>query len=249
MTIYHIQLDEVRSTNSYLKALITDRPDLPSWTVVSTHNQSQGRGQRGNSWESEPGKNITLSILLHPNRYDGFEPFDLNIFVSLGLCSFLDEFIPSQRVKIKWPNDIYISEHKVAGILIENEWINADLSSSIVGIGLNINQKLFVSDAPNPTSIALETGNTYPLSDMSERLLLHLQEIYNQLPSHITELRENYHSRLFRRDGMTHVFRDMEGRRFEAEIIGVTPGGQLCLRHVEDLCTYQYAFKEVSFVL
>lgn len=249
MAFHHIRLDEVQSTNTYLKALISDRPDLPSWTVVSTSRQSQGRGQRGNSWESEPGKNITLSILLHPRKYDAFETFDLNIFVSLGLCALLEELIPSQRIKIKWPNDIYVGEKKIAGILTENEWMNGRISSSILGIGLNINQILFVSDAPNPTSLALETGRIYPLSEMIERLLTHLQELYDRLPSHITELREAYHCRLFRRDGMTHTFIDTAGRTFEAEIVGVTPEGDLCLRHAGDFGIHRYAFKEVSFVL
>ena len=250
MAIHHIRLDEVRSTNTYLKSLISDRQDLPSWTVVSTSKQSQGRGQRGNTWESEPDKNITLSILLRPEMYDGFEPFDLNIFVSLGLCALLEGLIPSQKVEIKWPNDIYVDEKKIAGILTENEWMNGILSSSIVGIGLNVNQTHFVSDAPNPTSVALLTGSTYHLWDVTEKLLSHLQEIYALLSSqHIDSLREAYHHRLFRRDGMPHRFIDLEGHVFEAEIIGVTPGGLLCLRRIEDLSIHHYAFKEVSFVL
>lgn len=250
MDIHHIQLDEVESTNTYLKALIFDDPELPSWTAVSTAKQSQGRGQRGNSWESEPYKNITLSVLLRPETYEGFEPFDLNVFVSLGVCAFLREYLPSQHIKIKWPNDIYVGEKKIAGILTENEWLNGRLTGSIVGIGVNINQIEFVSDAPNPTSITLETGKEYPLSQLTDRLLAHLQQIYGRLSSDIIGLREAYHKCLFRMDGIPHTFIDMEGIAFDAILVGVAPTGLLQLRPINgDTTIRQYAFKEVAFVL
>ncbi|MDO4695122.1 biotin--[acetyl-CoA-carboxylase] ligase [Porphyromonas sp.] len=244
-----IQLDETASTNSYLKSLLSAHPDLPTWTVVSTHNQSQGRGQRGNSWESEPYQNITLTILLRPDKYDGFEPFDLNVFVSLSLCFLLQEIIPSSLIKIKWPNDIYVGDKKIAGILIENEWMSGGISASLIGIGLNVNQTLFVSDAPNPTSIALETQQPLQLAQIQDRLLSLLQQVYKKLPDEILTLRHMYHEYLYRHDGYPHRYRASNGSEFDAVLISVTPSGLLCLKEEGKSEVSRYAFKEVSFVL
>lgn len=253
MIFHHIHLEETSSTSTYLKQLVSSQGTiLLPWTVVSTHIQSQGRGQRGNSWESTPGENITLSLLLYPSpmeTWESIEPFDLSIFVSLALCDFLKTYLPHQRIKIKWPNDIYVDNKKIAGILIENEWINTQLCQSIIGIGLNINQTIFISDAPNPTSLSLETQKKYPLQEVTRDLLSHLYTSYQRLLISPHHLRETYHSLLFYRDGLPHQFISSKGEVFEALLIEVIPSGLLSLRHIDDGLTRQYTFKEVSFKL
>jgi len=142
-----ITVESVASTNSYLKELAHSRT-LDEGTVIVTRNQTAGKGQQGNAWESEAGKNITCSILLYPSFLPVQHFFLLSEVISLGVKETLDAY--TDGITIKWPNDIYYCERKIAGILIENEITGSNISMSVAGIGVNVNQEQFLSDAPNP---------------------------------------------------------------------------------------------------
>ena len=150
MGVTIVTLDECDSTNTVLSSM----PEAASGTVVATRRQTAGRGQRGNSWESEPDKNLTFSQLLMPRMLPAARQFELSMIVSLAIADSIDAHLPDGiRTCVKWPNDIYIGREKVCGILIENRLTGSRIERAIVGAGINVNQRVFTSDAPNPTSI------------------------------------------------------------------------------------------------
>lgn len=238
----------VPSTPSTNTTLAEMAPELPHGTVLLTRRQSAGRGQRGNSWEAEPGKNLTMSMLLLPQGIAAAAQFAVSEAVALAVASLLDRFIDSARVKVKWPNDIYVDNRKIAGILIENVVAGASLVRCIAGIGLNINQREFLSNAPNPVSLIQLTGreeNVEALcADLAETILTNM-ELAEADPA---ALHARYLSRLWRAEG-PHPFAEPQGAPFMAEIAGVAPDGFLTLRLCEDGSLRRYAFKEVAFVL
>ena len=145
-----IKLDEIDSTNNYTSKLLANS-NVIEGTVVVAKAQSSGRGQLSNQWESEYGKNILASFVFYPKFLPVQQQFLLSKVIALGVRDLLTLFV--DKVKVKWPNDIYIDNKKVAGILIENSIMGHTLESSIAGVGININQTVFLSDAPNPVSL------------------------------------------------------------------------------------------------
>lgn len=169
-------LKEIDSTNSEAHRY---RHEASDFTVWAAEFQTAGRGQRGNSWESAVGENLTFSILLKPHKFLSTRQFELSEVVALGVVNYLAS--KGIDAKIKWPNDIYVGDKKICGILIENVLSGDTLSVCIAGIGLNLNQRVFRSDAPNPTSVALELdrpagnrgGNTTPLKSTVSQASAH----------------------------------------------------------------------------
>jgi len=153
-----IALDKVESTNSYFSDLLK-KSKSPEGSIVSALYQSHGKGQGSNSWESEQGKNLLISLVLYPNDLPLDKHFLLSKAISLGLVDYMSA--KTNHIKIKWPNDIYFKNKKLAGILIENVIKGNAITQSIVGIGLNLNQIVFTSDAPNPVSLKQITGKNY----------------------------------------------------------------------------------------
>lgn len=150
-----VNLTEVNSTNAFMKQLVQNSDNKTEGLVVNTINQTSGRGQQGNRWESEKGKNLTFSVYLRPNTLIQNQ-FIISKVVSLGIIDFLLD-MGLTNAEIKWPNDIYCGKHKIAGILIENTVKGNKVCSSVVGIGLNVNQINFNS-GNNPTSVTKELG-------------------------------------------------------------------------------------------
>lgn len=226
--------------------------DAPHATVVSARQQTAGRGQRGNSWESEPGKNLTLSILLRPQHIDTHVPFVLSAAVALGVhdtvASLLNNF-SDREVSIKWPNDIYIADSKVAGILIENSLDGHRLRHSIIGIGLNVNQLSFISDAPNPISIANVTGREYQLDKVEEMMCRAVIESFEKAdnPAFFDATMTRYNSLLYRRQSL-HYYREPDGKTFLATSQGVDSMGRLTLTDTYGV-NHTYNFKEVAHVI
>ena len=240
-----VTLNECPSTNSELAHLL----DAPAGTVVSTRCQTAGRGQRGNTWESAPGENLTFSILLRPTAIEAARQFEVSMLVSLAIVDTIDAVLgsvgSSLRAEIKWPNDIYVADRKVCGILIENTLTGSRIERCIVGIGLNVNQTVFVSDAPNPASLSTFTGRRFNTEDILESLcsnIVRYVDHYVATP-HPEELTARYMSRLWRRSGQW-PFVTPAGERFEASIVSVAPDGILTLSG-----NRYFAFKEVAFVL
>jgi BirA family biotin operon repressor/biotin-[acetyl-CoA-carboxylase] ligase len=232
------------STNTHAAGLLK-KEKLPEGTIVRAAFQSAGRGQMGNYWESEADKNLLISIILYPSNIDPADQFLISMTMSLGISDFLDRHISG--CKIKWPNDIYVNNDKIAGILIENSVMDNRLLYSIAGIGLNINQKEFLSDAPNPVSLSLLTGCQYDPEVCLSQLSESIGKWYIKLKSgHRNEIRENYLSKLYRLNEWT-IFHD-EGGTFNGRILSAKDDGTLQIErdHGE---IREYLFREVSFII
>jgi len=239
-----IFLTEVESTNNYANQLVLSKA-AEHGTVVLAQHQKKGRGQLGNSWESEAGKNLLASIILFPKFLPAAKQFYLSKIASLALADFLKT--ETKGISVKWPNDIYILNKKAAGILIENSIKGQNLSSAIIGFGLNLNQELFVSDAPNPISLKQITGKDYDIEMVANAISGYINKWYTKLErNHFDEIDSAYYNQLFRANEWA-VFA-IPGKQFEARITGIGEFGQLILEEKNQSIS-EYMFKEVEFVI
>lgn len=247
MTVYignrRIELTEVDSTNNYATQMVSEGAWEPG-TVVIAHAQPKGKGLLTNKWESEAGKNITLSVLLAPEFLPIPLQFQISKVVSLAVYQVVSMFAPNAA--IKWPNDVYIGSNKVAGILIENSIMGSVLNSSVVGIGLNVNQVEFRSDAPNPVSLAQVLGCSLELSEVIQILLDRFNELYAQLEDgHSDKIDSMYLDCLYRK-GIWAQYSDKLGT-YNGKILGVSEIGMLQIER-ENGTVSEYHFKEVVFL-
>lgn len=234
----------LESTNTKLKELLAQK-DLPEFSAVITSNQTAGRGQIGNSWESEKDKNLTFSIVLFPHFVKIQKQFRLTQLVTTAIADVLAPIVPG--LSIKWPNDIYAGDKKLGGILIENSLSGPVISSTIIGIGLNVNQEVFLSDAPNPVSIRLLTGVSHDIESLFMQIRQALFIRYIQWMQYgIRTIKKDYFKQLYRTDGF-YLYRDENGE-FTAKIDSIQESGHLLLTDINGNQRI-YAFKEVSFVL
>ena len=239
-----ITLDTVDSTMQYLA-----RPELSacedSFIVVTADYQTAGRGQKGTSWESEAGKNLLLGILLRPTFLHPSEQFYLSEICALALVETLNTY--SDGFTIKWPNDIYFADRKVSGMLLEHTLLGATLSQTIVGIGLNINQRTFFSDAPNPVSLYQILWQGIDREVLLNAFLQRFQAYYQRLEQQdFTAIQASYLQHLYRRNEWAK-FRDETGI-FEGRIVDVEPTGRLIVETTEGTLR-KFAFKEVAYVI
>lgn len=247
MQIHLIEKESLSSTNSTLAELLRMVPDMDEGTVVRAIEQTAGKGQPGNHWESEAKKNITISLLLRPDFLSIVDHFCISIAMSLGITDYLKSK-DIDEVCIKWPNDIYVGSKKICGILIENSIVGHTIDSSIIGIGLNINQEKFVSNAPNPISLTNITGETYNLKDEINLLCNFLLRRYAMLANGNQEtLRDEYIARLYRFNQMADYRLPSADSIFKAKIIDVAPEGRLIMES-DSGKIMKFAFKEVVFV-
>ena len=234
---------ETISTNVLMKELIWTM-DLPEGFVVRTDFQTKGKGQGTNRWESAKGKNLLFSLLLRPVHIPIEEQFLISQFVSLGIIDSLCSLFPeaAKGFSIKWPNDIYWHNQKIGGILIENAWQGGKISTSVIGIGLNVNQKQFYSDAPNPVSLLQISGKRFSRKALLKNILIAIADYYLNLDTEM--IRKNYHQALFRNEGLYSYQSD--NLIFDAEIVGVANDGKLMLKEKTGKISGYY-FKEVEF--
>ncbi len=238
-----LKIDSVASTNSELKRICSEQQLLSFSTLVAA-KQTAGRGQTGTSWESEPYKNLTFSTILFPENLSVKQSFFISRFFALAIKKTLDKYI--EHITIKWPNDIYFREKKICGILIENEILGAYVSSSIIGIGLNVNQECFVSNAPNPISMKQITGENYPLDKLLDSILEIAQNKYRQfLSGDLENISTEYHQALYRESGY-YNYEDKNGC-FQACIKEIKDDGTLILETGNGEIKH-YLFKEVRFI-
>lgn len=233
-------LPSCHSTNDIAAELMTKK-GLNEGAVVITDRQTAGRGQRGNNWEAEPHQNLTFSIVLEPHSLDISEQYLLNISISLALHDFLSQYL-QEGLRIKWPNDIYGYDNKLGGILIENFIKKGQIEYTIVGIGLNINQKNFLFG--KATSLSNECGQNFNLDELLPLLFSHLERRYMQLRKVVySQLVDEYHSKLYwineRRTFKADDF-------FEGTIRGIDASGRLAI--VIDGKTEHFHVKEVQFI-
>ena len=228
-----VHIDETDSTNRWLREQGGEEN-----MVVWADYQTAGRGCGTNHWESERGKNLTFSMLLHPNDVPAQKQFRISRAISLAICKALGQHIGD--LSIKWPNDIYWRDGKIGGILIEVTLQGNKVKDCIIGIGLNINQRVFRSDAPNPVSMWQICEQETDCEQLLQEILQAFQEYMGK------SNKDEYQSMLYRRKGF-HPYADKDGA-FMAEIIDVEDDGHLLLRD-DNGQLRRYAFKEVTFVI
>ena len=243
-----IHIDETDSTNRWLKdhgdgspdsSLLSDcdQENRPRDPVVWADYQTAGKGCGTNTWESERGKNLTFSILIHPTQIAASQQFHISMAVSLAICEALGQYIGD--LSIKWPNDIYWRNGKICGMLIENTLKGNTIKDSIIGVGLNVNQRTFHSNAPNPVSLWQIAGQETDREQLLKDILRCLEHYLYQ------DIKAQYCSMLYRRKGF-HPYVDKDGA-FMAEMVNVEDDGHLLLRD-DSGNDRRYAFKEVQFI-
>lgn len=245
MEIRYQYIQETTSTNQLLKVMLSQE-DLPEGFVLQAGFQTSGRGQGTKQWESERNQNLLISLLLRPDHIPIDEQFLISQIISLGIVNALCEINPrvSNEFSVKWPNDIYWNEKKIGGILIENTWQGPKIASSVVGIGLNINQEVFISEAPNPISLYQISGLKYPLEEVLKKVIMNIDYYYEAV--HPEAIRRQYMERLFRKNGF-HAYKE-NNLIFEARVVDIDHDGKLILEKT-DAHRVGFYFKEVEFVL
>jgi BirA family biotin operon repressor/biotin-[acetyl-CoA-carboxylase] ligase len=239
-----VTLKQVDSTNSFLKNILSNSKPVPEGTVIMAEDQYAGRGQRESTWQSEPGKNLTFSILLRPSFLSVTGQFNLTKAVSMGVFEALEPILGAQ-LKIKWPNDIYYADKKLGGMLIENILQGSQIKNSIVGIGINVNQDNFTDKAGNATSIKQILQKDYDLKDILSEICKHIEAYYLHLKAGRIDFVKNiYLSRLYwlNKEGQFQS----NGEVFTGMIKDVTDNGLLIVESngKEDA----YNLKEIEFL-
>lgn len=239
----YIPLVETDSTNTQAKLLAGDK----EITVVSAEFQAKGRGQIGNTWESEKEQNLLFSIYLHPNYVLASEQFILSQAISLAIHQTLTAVLEVDDIKIKWPNDIYWRDKKICGILIENVLTGKKIESATIGVGLNVNQTEFKSNAPNPISMKQIKGQKFDRWSILEQILTRFYSYLELIKqSHKEPIVSCYFEQLYRKNAY-YPYRDENGM-FNAQIMDVEPLGHLILQD-EQGRKRKYAFKEVEYLI
>ena len=234
-------IEETPSTNSLLWEMNREKA-LPEGFVVYTDFQTEGKGQIGNSWESETGENLLFSMVLYPKQVPVDQSFLISQLVSIGIKRTLDEY--AGEITVKWPNDIYWNDKKIAGILLENSLQGNRIKAVVIGIGLNVNQLVFVSDAPNPVSLNQITGKSFNRKLILDKINQDILNLYAELDAE--KIRSEYAESLYRKTGF-HNF-SADGESFHARISSVHIDGQLELE-LENGERKGFYFKEVKFAI
>lgn len=243
-----IWLENTDSTNDEVRRRISELDNL---SVVSALSQSSGRGQRGNTWSSEPGKNLLFSILLRP-QVQAYDQFVISQMVSLAVVDLLSSH--DIEASIKWPNDIYVADKKICGILIENSISGKWISASIIGIGLNVNQQIFDPSLPNPTSMTVctpdEQFDLHSLLDEFVSIFADYIERFCHITGGYNRLAHLYKAQLWRRNEYSHFIDNTTSpvTRFTGKIVGVSDIGQLVIENEKGELK-EFAFKEISFIV
>jgi len=243
MTI--IKLNATHSTNTFMRELLSIK-DLEDYSVVWALDQTRGRGQMGTVWNSQPGKNLTVSIYKDISWLGISNHFFISILVSLALIQTLNELMII-NLKIKWPNDILSDNKKIGGILIENIIKNNQLKASIIGIGLNVNQTEF-DNLPQASSLINITGRIFSLDEILERVLSNLKASFLKLQEDhaFDELKKDYDNTLFRLNKPS-TFKDKNNNLFAGYIYGTDRHGNLLVL-LENKVIRSFGFKEITLM-
>ncbi len=230
------------STNNDMKAR-TDIATLPNLFTLCTFCQTAGRGQQGNKWESEPDKNISFTTII---RYPEISAPALWIVSEICAIAVAQTLSDSYNInaQVKWPNDIYVGDKKICGILIENVILGEQVVCSLAGIGLNINQTIFRSDAPNPVSMKQLTGIEYDKEEVLKLILANIKKLLTIAPA---ELKKQYMLLLYRHEEVWKWRRVQNNQTFDAEIVDIDTFGRLILKK-QDGQTETFAFKQIQYI-
>jgi BirA family biotin operon repressor/biotin-[acetyl-CoA-carboxylase] ligase len=238
-----IKLDAIDSTNEFLKGL-SNKQQLDNFTVVTAEKQTKGKGQMGAVWNSEEGKNLIMSVFIKEALLNVNQIYDLNIAIAVAVLSALETYnIP--ELSIKWPNDIMSYNYKIGGILIENSLKSDGAISSIVGLGLNINQASF-ENLPKASSLALICQSQFDKEEILLSIIETIKENIDLLKQEPQSLWSKYTESLFKK-GVPMPFKDALGRNFMGIIQGVSAFGKLQLL-LEDDRVVEYNVKEIQML-
>ncbi len=239
-----LELPSCSSTNDYALDLLS-KSKPKDGTVILTFCQTQGRGQVGSEWVSEPYKNIAFTCILFPEFLNPKEQISLNQAIALAVSNLLARYT-EKEVNVKWPNDIYINEHKIAGILIQNILSSNKFSTSIVGIGINVNQVQFPEELSLATSLINETGHTFDLKDLVYELCDCLNEQYERLMNRqLKSIHLDYLNRLYRYQEWS-FFEKEPGNIFKGKIVGISAAGKLQIENSTGV--EEFGIKEIKFL-
>jgi len=241
-----INLDSVNSTNDYAKIFISKNSNYikDKIIIISTKNQTNGRGQKNNIWVSEPNKNVTISIIIKNPPVESSNVFILSKITSLAIIKTLQILEPYNQINIKWPNDILLNKKKIAGILIENFFSNNIISYSIIGIGINVNQTTFPDFKLKPTSLKLETTKEYDIETIINNLLENFLQYYNQIKLSNKIIDDKYLNYLY------GIYKELSfiynNKVISAKIVNVDNFGKLILKVENSIISAN--FKEIEFL-
>lgn len=239
-----IELEETISTNTYAKQLIEESKPMEG-TVIIAKNQTKGKGQQGKVWDSEAGKNLTCSYIFYPVFLSADKHFYLNMVVSLAVKELCEHYLEDE-VRVKWPNDVYYGNKKMAGILIENSISGSSVITSVIGIGININQTEFNDTLPNPGSLKMFTGNDTEIEEALNLLNIYLEKYYLQLRNrHFHFLQRAYTEALFKYN-QTATFKKGD-KLFKGEITGIARDGKLIIYSNQK--ELRFNMQEIQFVI
>ena len=245
MTTKFIHLHHTDSTNTFLSRYADGgEADI---VVATADYQTAGRGQGNNTWESEEGKNLLFSLLIRPTMVEAAEQFVLSMAGALALRDAIVEATGATDISLKWPNDVYWRDYKVSGTLIETSVSGKRVKRCIFGTGINVNQRRFLSDAPNPLSLCAITGAELSVEALLRSVVEHFKHYYRLVADHdYGRIASAYRAALYRRTGR-HRYADKDGE-FTATISNVALDGTLTLS-LDDGRLRRYAFKEVKFII
>lgn len=247
------------STNNYLKRMIASGIELDNLYTVYTSYQTAGRGQAGNSWESEDGKNLLFSTILRPQHLLVTMQFRISMLTAVAIVKAIEEITRLKDVRIKWPNDIYVGNRKLVGILIENALLGNNINYSIIGVGINVNQTTFRSDAPNPVSLKQLTSEDYNIELLLERIISQIEQLLPMLDNE-ERLKSAYKSLLYRANGYypylervvdttpVSISRKNSEQQFMARIIDIEADGRISLE-LADGTRRSYHFKQIRYII
>jgi BirA family biotin operon repressor/biotin-[acetyl-CoA-carboxylase] ligase len=241
-----IFLEQVDSTNRYLMDKLTqERPG--EGTLVWAGHQTAGRGMDNNTWESAPGMNLTFSVVIYPDFLGADQQFYLNKVVSLALADVALEILPGKDIRIKWPNDLYAGDHKLAGMLIQNGVKGNRFEYSVIGIGLNVNQVEFQEEVANPVSLKVMSGRDFDLHAVLDRILEALDHRYGMLIRGERAMLDRDYTSAMYRYGVVAGY-NFRGKDIRARISGVNRYGQLMLE-IPGEKILECDLKDVKFII
>lgn len=234
--------NELASTNAYATDVLSKTKPSEGTAIIAGH-QTAGRGQIGRSWFDTPGCSVLMSVILYPRWLDARAQFGLSQAAALAVADAVRPYAPAQ---VKWPNDVYVGDTKIAGILIQNSLSGSQIQWSVVGIGLNVNEADFPPELPRATSLLRIGGQTIPLDDIRQRLFLHLEQRYLQLKTNTERLATDYFANLYRYGSWHTYSHPATSQPFAGKIVGTDPSGRLGIL-MEDETVRYFDIKEVVF--
>ena len=240
-----IILDEINSTNEYLKEISKKNTDIPEFTAVLAKKQTEGKGQRGNSWISEDGKNLSFSVFLCPEYFWAENQFEISKFTAVSIVETLQKI--NKNISIKWSNDIYFENKKIGGVLIENTILGNRILNSVIGIGLNVNNNNF-TDLPFASSLKLISGKEFSIEETAEEIIQTMKKNYHLLYNP-EELHKLYLQNLYLRN-VKSKFETNNGTNsviFEGIIKGIDKYGRLLVENNENKIL-NFDIKEIRFL-